>query len=71
MSFGRLSLSLAGVIGALGATLAGAAVWLLITRPVQTATAVSDLVTKGEASPLLRAVGAVIYEALQGILKYL
>ena len=71
MSFGRLSLSLAGVIGALGATLAGAAVWLLITRPVQTATAASDLLTKGDASPLLRAVGSVIYEALQGILKYL
>jgi len=71
MSLGRLSLSLAGVIGALGATLAGAAVWLLITRPVQTATATSDLVTKGDPSPLLRAVGSVLYEALQGILKYL
>ena len=71
MSFGRLSLSLAGVIGGLGATLAGAAVWLLITRPVQTATATSDLVTKGDPSPLLRAVGSVLYEALQGILKYL
>jgi hypothetical protein len=71
MSFARLSLSLAGVIGALAATLAGAAVWLLVTQPVRGANAVADAVTKGDVSPILRAVAGVLYEALQGVLKYL
>jgi hypothetical protein len=71
MSFTRLSLSLAGVIGALAATLAGAAVWLLVTQPVRGANALSDAATKGDVSPLLKAVAGVLYDALQGILKYL
>ena len=34
MSFARLSLSLAAVIGLIATALAGATIWLLITQPV-------------------------------------
>lgn len=67
MSLARVSLSLFGVVGVLAATLAGATIWLLLTDPVT----VADAVASGEVSPLVRALAGVLYDALQGILKYL
>ena len=67
MSFARLSLSLAAVIGLVATALAGATVWLLVTQPVT----VADAVASGEVSPLMRALAGALYEALAGIVKYL
>jgi hypothetical protein len=67
MSVGRVSLSLAGVVGAVALTVAGATIWLFITQPVKTA----NMVAEGEVSPVVRALADVVYGALQGILKYL
>jgi hypothetical protein len=67
MSVARLSLSLVGVVGVLALALAAATIWLLVTQPVR----VADAVAQGEMSPLVRALGAAIYEALQGLFKYL
>ena len=67
MSFARFSLSLVAVIGVMAVTLAGATIWLLVTQPVT----VADAVAQGEVSPLAKALAGVLYEALQGLLKYL
>lgn len=67
MSFARLSLSLAAVIGLIATALAAAAVWLLMTNPVT----VADAVASGEVSPVMRALAGALYEALAGIVKYL
>jgi hypothetical protein len=67
MSLARVSLSLFGVVGILAATLAGATIWLLLTDPVT----VADAVAAGEVSPLVKALAGVLYDALQGLLKYL
>ena len=67
MSLARLSLSLAAVIGLIATALAGATIWLLVTQPVT----VADAVATGEVSPIMRALGAALYEAFQGLLKYL
>ncbi|HET7619530.1 MAG TPA: hypothetical protein VFK20_13570 [Vicinamibacterales bacterium] len=67
MSFARFSLSLAGVVGVLAAALAGATIWLIMTQPVT----VADAVASGEVSPLVKALAGVLYDALQGIIKYL
>jgi hypothetical protein len=67
MSAGRISLSLVGVVGVMAVALAGATIWLLLTQPVT----VIDAVAQGEVSPLVRALGAALYEAFQGLLKYL
>lgn len=67
MSFARVSLSLVAVIGLMAITLAGATIWLLVTQPVT----VADAVAQGEVSPLAEALAGVLYQALQGLLKYL
>ena len=67
MSFARLSLSLAAVIGVIATALAGATIWLLITQPVT----VADAVAAGDVSPVMRALAGALYNALQGIVKYL
>ena len=67
MSFARVSLSLVGVAGVVAIALAGGIIWLTITQPVM----VADSVAKGEYSPLARAIAGAIYDALQGLLKYL
>jgi hypothetical protein len=66
----RFSLSLVGVVGVLVAVLAIAALWLAISDPVTTATAV-DAAAQGDVSPMLKALAGAIYDALQGIIKYL
>ena len=67
MSLARVSLSLFGVVGILAATIAGATIWLLLTDPVT----VADAVASGEVSPLVKALAGVLFNAMQGILKYL
>ncbi|HVH56320.1 MAG TPA: hypothetical protein VM791_08695 [Vicinamibacterales bacterium] len=67
MSFARLSLSLAAVIGLVATALAGATIWLLVTQPVT----VADAVASGEVSPLMKALAGALYNALAGIVKYL
>ena len=70
MTIARVSLSLVGVVGVVAATLAGATLWLLVTQPVTTADAIGAA-TQGEISPLVKALAGAIYEALEGLLKYL
>ena len=67
MSFARLSLSLVGVVGIVATALAAATIWLIVTQPVT----VADAVAQGEVSPLVKALAGVLYDALQGLLKYL
>jgi hypothetical protein len=70
MRLGRWSVSLAAVVGLLASTIAAAVIWLLITDPVQTANSASRL-SEGEVTPIVRAIGSVIYDALKGLFKYL
>ena len=67
MSFAQRSLSLAAIIGVLTAIFAAGLIYLLVTQPVSTAESIAN----GEISPLLSAVGGVLYNALRGILKFL
>ena len=70
MSVARWSVSLIAIIGALAATIAGATIWLLIADPVTGADAATKLF-QGDAGPFVQAIGAVIYDALKGLFKYL
>lgn len=67
MSLMRLSLSFVGVMGVLAATVAAALIWLLITDPVS----VAETVSTGDVSPLVRALGTLIYDSLKDVLGYL
>jgi len=67
MSLVRLSLSFVGVVGVLAATIAASLIWLLITDPVS----VAETVTTGDVSPIVRALGSAIYDALKDVLGYL
>lgn len=67
MSLARLSLSFVGVVGVLAATIAAALIWLLVTDPVS----VAETATTGDVSPIVRALGAAIYDALKDVLGYL
>ena len=70
MSVARFSVSLVAIIGVVAAMIAAATIWLLLTDPVRTADAASDL-AQGNVTPFVRAIGDVIYGALQGLFKYL
>ena len=70
MTFARVSLSLAAVVGMVALALAAATIWLLVSQPVATADAAADL-ARGNVSPLARALAGVLYDALQGLLRYL
>lgn len=59
--------SVAVVIGALAAIVAGATIWLLLTDPVTVLNAVDE----GEVSPLVRQLADILYNALAGLLNYL
>ena len=52
------------------AVLAAAALWLTISDPVSTANAV-NAASQGDVSPLVKALAGALYDALQGIIKYL
>jgi hypothetical protein len=67
MGTARWSVSLVAIIGLLAATTAAAVIWLLFTDPVPLA----DKVATGEVGPIVRAIGAVIVDALKGLFKYL
>lgn len=70
MTSARFSLSLVGVIGVFVAVLAAAALWLTISDPVTTANAV-DRASQGDVSPIVKALAGALYDAFQGIIKYL
>jgi hypothetical protein len=67
MSFARFSLSVAGVVALIASAMAAATIWLVLTQPVTVANAVAE----GEVSPLVKALAGVLYNALEGIIKYL
>ncbi|HXE81031.1 MAG TPA: hypothetical protein VNK41_09790 [Vicinamibacterales bacterium] len=67
MRFAPISVSLFGALALVSAILAGATIWLLLTDPVT----VADAVETGEASPLIKELAGVLYNALLGLLKYL
>jgi hypothetical protein len=71
MTVVRWSVSLIAVVGVLAATLASATIWLMLTDPVGGAEAVSETLSTGDVTPFIRALGTVIYDALQGLFKYL
>ncbi len=67
MTFARFGMSLVGVVALLAATLAGATIWLVLTDPVT----VVDAVSQDDITPLVRDLAAVLYKALQNLLRYL
>jgi hypothetical protein len=67
MSVARLSLSLFGTVAIVSAVLGSAPIWLVLADPIT----VADAVESGHVTPLVKALAGVIYEALQGILRYL
>ena len=71
MRLASIGLSVFGVFGAIAATLAVATIWLLLTDPVRGADTVSAAVTTGDLGPFMRAIGAVVYEALRGLFRFL
>jgi hypothetical protein len=70
MTSARFSLSLVGVVGVFVVILAAAALWLTISDPVTTATAI-DKASQGEVSPIIKALAGALYDAFQGLIKYL
>ncbi len=70
MTTARWSVSLIAMVGAMAATMAGATIWLLLTDPVKGADAATSLIG-GDPGPFMQAIGAVIYDALRGLFKYL
>ena len=66
-SLGRISVSIAGVVGAVAVTVAGATIWLLLTDPVS----VADAVSEQNVTPLVRELAAILYEAIRRLLGYL
>jgi hypothetical protein len=70
MASARFSLSLLGFVGVTAIGVAAATIWLMVTQPVTTAETV-NAAAQGNLSPLARALAGVLYNALQGLLKYL
>ena len=67
MRLRRVGLSVVGAVVLISIVLTGATAWLFLTDPVTVANAVSE----GDISPFVRDLARVIFEALQGLLKYL
>jgi hypothetical protein len=67
MGFRGVGLSVFGMVVAVSVVLAMASVWLFLTNPVTVATSVNT----GDVSPFIRNLAQVIYQALEGLLKYL
>ena len=67
MDLKQAGLSVFGAIVLVSVVLAGATVWLFLTDPVTVANAVNE----GEISPFIRDLAAVIFAALEGLLRYL
>ena len=66
-SLGRIGVSIAGVVGIVAVTVAGATIWLLLTDPVS----VADAVSEQDVTPLVRELAAILYEAIRRLLGYL
>ena len=66
-SLARISVSVAGVVGVVAVTVAGATIWLLLTDPVS----VADAVSEQDVPPLVRELAAILYEAIRRLLGYL
>lgn len=62
-----LSIGVFGAVALLTVVLAGSAVWLFLTDPVTVANAVNE----GKVTPLVRSLAAILYAALEGLLRYL
>jgi hypothetical protein len=67
MRLQRVGVSIFGAVALVSVVLAVATVWLFLTSPVTVATAVNE----GDVSPFVRDLARVLFEALQGLLKYL
>jgi hypothetical protein len=67
MSFVRMGMSVAGVVGLLAAALAGATIWLLLTDPVT----VADAVSERDVTPFVRQLADVLYQAIRQLARYL
>jgi hypothetical protein len=67
MDLKQAGLSVIGAIVLIAVVLAGATVWLFLTDPVTVANSVNE----GEISPFVRDLAAVIFAALEGLLRYL
>ena len=63
----RLGIGVVGAVVLISLVLVGASAWLFLTDPVTVANAVSE----GDITPFVRELAKVIFEALQGLLKYL
>jgi hypothetical protein len=70
MNTARWSVSLLSIAGIVAATLAAATIWLLVSDPVRGADTVSAL-SQGNPGPFMQAIGAVIYDALRGLFRFL
>jgi len=67
MRLQRVGVSIFGAIAIVSVVLAVATVWLFLTNPVSVASAVNE----GEVTPFVRDLARVLFEALQGLLRYL
>ena len=66
-SLARVSVSIVGVVGVLAVTVAGATIWLLLTDPVT----VADALNEQDVTPLVRELAAIVYQAIQRLMRYL
>jgi hypothetical protein len=67
MRLQRVGVSIFGAIAIVSVVLAVATVWLFLTSPVTVATAMNE----GDVTPFVRDLARVLFEALQGLLRYL
>jgi hypothetical protein len=67
VSIQRIGLSVFGAIAVIGGVLAVATAWLFLTNPVTVANSVNE----GDVTPFVRDLAQVLWDALQGLLKYL
>ena len=67
MRLQRVGVSIFGAVAIVSVVLAVATVWLFLTNPVTVATAVNE----GDVTPFVRDLARVLFEALQGLLRYL
>jgi hypothetical protein len=67
MRLQRVGVSIFGAVAIVSVVLAVATIWLFLTNPVTVATAVNE----GDVTPFVRDLARVLFEALQGLLKYL
>jgi hypothetical protein len=67
MGLQRVGVGIFGAVALTSVVLAVATVWLFLTSPLTVATAVNE----GDISPFVRDLARVLFEALQGLLKYL